>query len=266
MRPRPRCFGSATTLVLASLGVAGPIVAQQHEHVSARLLAEPYADPEATIALATEMLAAASTDASLHLTIAREATALGVVSESKELRIEWLVRAHEAATAAFALDSTNVDANYWLAASLGLRADEEGGRTKISLARQTHARTLRTLELDSLHPGANHVMGRLHAGAKRLGWLNRVIARTLGFGEILDAASWRAAEQYMRISAERDPEQLVNLYELGKLLVERADELDVDPDDGLSILRDVAARRPRHALDSVYVARSRDVLAGFERR
>jgi hypothetical protein len=256
-------------MIVAMSPFPASLVAQDHGSIGAAvpapLLPSPYADSETAVRIASEMLADVPSDVRLHLVIAREATALGIVRESKEERIDWLVRAHESASAAFALDSMNAEVGYWMSASLGLRADEEGGRTKISLARQAYAHTLRTLELDSLHPGANHIMGRLHAGAKRLGWLNRVIARALGFGEIMDAASWEGAELHLRFAAEGDPGQLVHLYELGRLLAERSDELNADAEDGLSILRDVAGRVPRHALDSLYIMRAREVLTRLDR-
>jgi hypothetical protein len=104
----------------------------------------------------------------------------------------------------------------------------------------------------------------LHAGARKLGWLNRMIARTLGFGEILNDATWKGAERHMRIAAERDPDQLVNLYELGRLLAEHSDDFDGDPEEGRAILRDLASRSPRHALDSLFISRSREALEQLE--
>lgn len=58
------------------------------------------------------------------------------------------------------LDS-RAEGHYWLAAALGLASDRAGGRDKISLARDAHHHTLRALDLDPEHPGANHILGRL---------------------------------------------------------------------------------------------------------
>jgi hypothetical protein len=252
-----------TSLVGRIVAVAATTVAAVGQ-ADAQHPPAPYSDPEESLEVATALLADHPDSVALHLVVAREATALGVLGATKEERIAWLVRGQEAASAALALDSASAEVSYWLAATLGLHADEEGGRTKISLARQAYARTQRTLELDSLHAGANHVMGRLHAGARKLGWLNRMIARTLGFGEILNDATWQGAERHMRIAAERDPDQLVNLYELGRLLAEYSDELDGDPEEGRAILRDLASRSPRHALDALFIARSREALERLE--
>jgi hypothetical protein len=257
-------------LAVAALSVVAPVdgAAQTLDVLTvaapAALLPAPYADPEAAVRSLSEMAERAPGDVDLRLALAREATALGLLETAKEDRVAWLVRAEEAARAALAIDSARADTNYWLAASVGLRADEEGGRTKISLAREAYARAMRTLELDSLHPGAHHIVGRLHAGAKRLGWFNRLIARGLGLGAILEEASWESAERHMRTAAERQPDDLVNRYELGKLLLERR----LAPTEGAAILGDLAGLAPRHRLDSLYIDKARRALSelGAERQ
>ena len=109
-----------------------------------------------------------------------------------------------------------------------------------------------------MHPGANHVLGRLHAGSLRLSFVSRLIARALGLGEILGEANWEDAERRMRVAADQDPGQLVHLVELGKLLVamERDEEARV-------LLQRVADRRPRHLLDARYIREARQVLEGM---
>ena len=137
-----------------------------------------------------------------------------------------------------------------------MASDRAGGREKISLARDAHAHTLRALELDPEHPGANHILGRLHAGTLRLSFVSRMIARALGLGEIIDDASWEDAERRMRLATERDPSQLVYRVDLGKLLLRVGKE-----DEGVAILSAVASRRPAHRLDAHYIYEARVVLA-----
>ena len=221
------------------------------------LLPPPYSDPEASLRLVSDMRARDPANIDLHIAAAREATALGVLDETPEQRAAWLLRAEEAARAAVAVDSADAEATYWLAATLGLRADVAGGRSKISLAREAYAHATRALELDSLHPGANHIVGRLHAGARRLSWLNRLIARGLGLGEILGEASWESAERHMRTAVERDPDQLAHLHDLGRLLLQQR----IDEEEGRTILTDLAGREPRHGLDALYIRRAGEALA-----
>ena len=117
-----------------------------------------------------------------------------------------------------------------------------------------------TLQLDDSHTGAHHIVGRLHAGAKRLGWASRMIARGLGLGGVLNEASWESAELHMGYAAQQDPESLVNVYEFGKFLVEQADRHD----EGYALLRDLAGREPRFSVDSVYIERAAAFLADVD--
>lgn len=220
-------------------------------------LPAPYVTPERTYQLVSGMRTLHPRRIDLHLTAAREATAVGVTDPDVERRKAWLVAAEAAARDAIAVDSLSADAQYWLAASLGLRADQEGGRTKITLAREAYDVAKRVLELDDTHAGAHHIVGRLHSGAKGLGWASRMIARGLGLGGILGEASWESAEQHMRYAAEQEPETLVNVYELGTLLVDHVER----PEEGYTLLRALAARTPRHAVDSVYIEKAAAFLA-----
>ena len=265
-RRSPSALAVLSAAVLAAATLAGsaaaaPAVAQSLDLFSVaspeHLLPPSYTDPEGTVRLVSEMRARDPHNIDLHLADARESSALGLLDETPEARASWLVRAEEVARAAVAIDSTHADARYWLAASLGLRADVAGGRDKISLAREAYRHATRTLELDSLHAGANHIVGRLHAGARRLSWLNRLIARTLGLGEILGEASWESAERHMRIAAERAPGELVHLHDLGRLLLQQR----IDVEEGRAILSDLAARTPRHDLDAHYIRRAQESLA-----
>ena len=223
-------------------------------------LPAPYVAPERTYRLLTGMRTLHPDRIDLHLAAAREATAMGVTDPDADRRKAWLRLAEEAARQAVAVDSLSAEAQYWLAASLGLRADIEGGKTKINLAREAYETSKVTLELNDTHTGAHHIVGRLHSGAKRLGWASRMIARGLGLGGILNEASWESAELHMGYAAEQDPETLVNVYEFGKLLIERLDR----PDEGRALLQSLADREPRHSVDSVYIEHAASFLAGWD--
>ncbi len=265
----PRRFWGLVCAIVA-ITLAGPVAGQSADDhpvsrsgIPARVEAPaPYADPARTVELMSQRTSLDPQDVDAYITVAREAAALGLLGETEELRKDWLVRSEDAARKAAELAPNRVDTSYWLAAALGLRADVEGGQTKISLARESHAWAVRTLQIDSLHAGTNHLMGRLHAGARRLSWLNRMIARTLGLGEILAEASWESAERHIRIAAEREPDQLVHIYDLAKLLIDQ----EVAVDEGVALLEGLAHRAPRHALDDLWVKRARaDLLElGFD--
>lgn len=238
------------------VALPGGAMAQEPGRVSDIELPAPYEDPERAVVVLDALALTAPVDADLQLARAREYVALAVLSPEREGTLQLLESSVEAARAAVALDDGRAAAHYWLAVTLGLSADHEDGRARIALAREAHAATQRTLELDPMHGGAAHVLGRLHAGARSLGWLNRVIARGLGLGEILNQASWESAERYLRFAAERDPDVWVHHYELGKLLIRTGSAIE-----GRAVLEDLASRTPRHALDAHYVEAACRALA-----
>ncbi len=222
----------------------------------ASVLPTPYIDPARSARVLTDRVEAEPSNVELRLALARELTALGVLTRSDEEAAAAFERAAASALAAVELAPDEAEPHYWAAAARGLHADREGGRSKISLASEAHEHTLQALEIAPLHGGANHVLGRLHAGAKRLGFASRMIAGLLGLGDILDEASWESAERRMRLAVERDPSLLVHHVELGKLLL-HLDQVE----EGTAILNDVVARTPRHETDAFYMAKAADALA-----
>ena len=241
-------------LLIAAL-LAAPSASAQDADLPA-----PYVDPAAAAPRLLELVAAHPDRMDLRLAAARELTALGILEPTLEERASSLREAVATARAAVALDSASADARYRLAAALGLAADQAGGLSKISFAREAYAETEVTLALDPDHGGAHHILGRLHAGALRLGRLNRLIARGLGLGEILSTASWESAERHLRIALERDPDPLVHTVELAKLLLRRERW-----DEGRALLTEVAGRTARHPLDEHSIAEARTLLAGDAR-
>ncbi|HSG48703.1 MAG TPA: hypothetical protein VLA43_12865 [Longimicrobiales bacterium] len=105
-----------------------------------------------------------------------------------------------------------------LAVVLGLRADREGGRTKVRAASELHDELEVILELDPDHAPARHLLGRLHAGVLRMNRITRWVATNLLGGDALKAATWEEAERNLLFAAQRIPEvgehhlQLANLY------------------------------------------------------
>lgn len=220
-----------------------------------RILPAPYTDPVRSLALLAELRSLHPGSVALHLAAAREATGLGLVATDRDEAMARFRDAVDAARSAAALDPDRADTSYWLAASLGLQADLESGRGKISLAQEAYTLAQRTLELDPHHGGAHHIVGRLHNGAKRLSWVSRLIARGLGLGEILNQASWESAEHHLRLAVAYDPDPLVHHLELAKLLLHREGLTE-----GQAILAELAVRTPRHAVDERVIQEAKILL------
>jgi hypothetical protein len=214
-----------------------------------------YADPFAAVPALDKLRKEHPGCVELDLAAAREGAAAGILDSSRDGKLAWLQGAVSAARAALADDSSRADTHYWLAATLGLVADNAPGRAKIVAAREAWKQAERTLAIDPMNAGAHHIIGRLHAGVERLPWVQKLIARALGLGAVLRTASWKSAEDELRLAARLDPESLVDQVELAKLLRDRGRVAEGD-----SILRDVAARTPRNPLDAYYVNEAGELL------
>jgi hypothetical protein len=74
------------------------------------------------------------------------------------------------------------------------------------------------LDLDPEHAQARHMMGRLHAGVRRMNRVKRWVATNILGGGALKNASWEEAEQNLSFAENKAPEvpdhhlQLARLY------------------------------------------------------
>jgi len=130
-----------------------------------------------------------------------------------------LVEAEGFARAAVVDHEDNVGRRFALAAVLGMRADREGGRTKVKAASALHDELQVVLDLDPAHARARYMMGRLHAGVRRMNGITRWLATNLLGGATLKEASWELAEEHLRFAESTAPEvpdhhlQLARVYE-----------------------------------------------------
>lgn len=94
---------------------------------------------------------------------------------------------------------------YALAVVLGLRADREGGKTKIGVASELRKQLDIVLGLEPEHAGAHHMLGRLNAGVLRMNRVTRWLATSLLGGEELRKATWPEAERHLVFAEARAP-------------------------------------------------------------
>jgi len=186
---------------------------------------------------------------------ATTAAALGDTDEGRTM----LMGARRLATAAVELRPGAVEGHYWLAVSAGLLADVEGGRSKIRFAEEAWGESEQVLALDSLHAGAHHIQGRLHAAVMRLSWLTRTLARHLLGADLLGRASWDEAVRHLRLAAELAPEEAVHHLELGMAY------RDLGREDEARCAFEAALAAPTlRPADEAYKARARRLLALVE--
>jgi hypothetical protein len=115
----------------------------------------------------------------------------------------------------------DVEVQFLLAATLGARADVEGGTEKIRAAKALHAQATRVLALDPAHAGAQYLLGRLHAAVLRLDRVTRFLAIKLLGGAELSGASWEEARRLLEAAVAQDPCVAEYQYELARLYSER---------------------------------------------
>ena len=129
-----------------------------------------------------------------------------------------LAEGERQARAAIVGNEENVGRRFALAAVLGMRADREGGRSKVKAAAALHDELNVVLTLDAEHAQAHYMMGRLHAGVRRMNGVTRWLATNLLGGATLKQASWEQAEFHLTLAEGRAPEvpdhhlQLARVY------------------------------------------------------
>ena len=150
---------------------------------------------------------------------ARAALALGLLHEagSKE-REAWLQRAESLARTAVARDSMDLDGLFILGAAIGLRTPYVSLGTRVELAEQVLECSRRILEVDPAHPGGLHLYGQLNAAGMRLNSVVRFVARRVLGSDVLDDASWAAAERAFRAAIRAEPDNPAHRLELAYVL------------------------------------------------
>jgi hypothetical protein len=141
-----------------------------------------------------------------------------IAAKDKNKTRELLKDAEVEARSAVEGHKGEVGRRFALAVVLGLRADREGGKTKIAIASELKKELDATLVLDPDHGRARHMRGRLNAGVLRMNRVTRWIATSMLGGGELKKATWAGAERDLAFAEVAVPEvgdhhlQLAYLY------------------------------------------------------
>lgn len=128
-----------------------------------------------------------------------------VASDDEDAMKAMLRDAEALARTATVGHEDNIGRRFALAAVLGMRADREGGRTKVHAASALYDELDVVLELDNEHASARYMMGRLHAGVRRMNRVTRWLATNLLGGSTLKQATWGEAERHLVFAEARAP-------------------------------------------------------------
>jgi tetratricopeptide (TPR) repeat protein len=115
-------------------------------------------------------------------------------------------------------------AHFALAKALGRRALSLGARDRVKYAGEVRKEALEALQLDSLNPGALHVMGMWNANIMRLSGVTRFFAKNLLGGKTLGEANWKNAAAYLEKSVALEPDRVVHHLDLGGVYADRGEK------------------------------------------
>jgi tetratricopeptide (TPR) repeat protein len=172
------------------------------------------ADPAASLAACERTFRDGTDDVELRWRATRAAIALGMLTTHMPTRTAHYDTAIAHARRALALSPQSNHARYWLAAAAGRRARADDLRLGIRLANEVRDLVFAILATDSLHAGAHHALGMLHAEALKMPAWARVIASHFFGLDLARHASWKDAERHLRRAIELDPTMVVFVADL----------------------------------------------------
>jgi hypothetical protein len=182
----------------------------------------PQTVPAHTVSVAAAPPRCADAAPTAGSVVARVGEALA--DPSRERAGGVLAALHHELAARVAARPDDPEARYELALAIGARTEVEGGRTKLQLAGALHEELVRVLALDPAHAGAQHLLGRLHAGVMRMNRVTRFLAIKLLGGSALAGASWDEAQRLLEAAATAEPCSPDHHYELARLHQDRGND------------------------------------------
>ncbi|GAC1649124.1 MAG: hypothetical protein NVS4B3_05710 [Gemmatimonadaceae bacterium] len=154
---------------------------------------------------------------------AREAVGVGELEPSSEERVRLYKEGEAYGRRAVAMNPRDPEGHFTLARAIGRTALTLGPRDRVRYATAVYNEATAALALDSLHPGANHVLGVWNAEVMRLSGFTRMIAKNLLGGRVFGEASWPKAVKYMGRAVAAEPTRVVHRLDLGKIYRDSGD-------------------------------------------
>lgn len=95
---------------------------------------------------------------------------------------------------------------------------------RIKYGTAVHDEAHAALRLDSLLPGALHVLGMWNAEIMRLSGFARFAAKNLLGGQVMGEASWPNAQRYLERAVAVDPNRITHRLDLAGVYADRGDK------------------------------------------
>ncbi len=174
-------------------------------------------DYEKADSLYTAVLQKTPENAAVNWKLARLYVSMGeaLPPESPEKRQPYFAKAVEFAKTSTSHDDSIAEGHTWLAASLGVLADNTGAREKIKRANSIKRELDRALELNPEDDVALSILGSFNREIADMGWLEKVFAKT--FLGSLPEGSHEEAEKMLKKAIVVNPRVIRHYHELGLL-------------------------------------------------
>lgn len=208
--------------VLAATLITSSLAAQAVDHVA--LGDKDHAAGNAVSALRhyQAALAADSTSGEALWRASREVVDLGEFDDAKRDSL-YKVGEQYARRAVAALPNSAL-AHFALAKAIGRYALTLGTRDRVKFAGEVRTEALESIRLDSINPGALHVMGMWHANIMRLSGFSRFMAKNLLGGKTFGEANWDDAAKSLERAAALEPDRIVHALDLAAVYRDRGDK------------------------------------------
>jgi tetratricopeptide (TPR) repeat protein len=209
--------------VIVAASVLATVASAQSaaEHVAAGDKAAVALNATAALANYKAAIAADSSNEEAYWKASRTLVDLGEYEPDKDKQKDLYAEAKELATKAVALKPTDPEAHFSVARAVGRVALSVGKKERVRFAKDVRTEAMETLRLDSVHAGANHVMGRWNAEIMRLSGFSRFMAKNFLGGDVFGTASWAEAVRYMERAVALDPVRITHHLDLAEVYRDR---------------------------------------------
>lgn len=116
-------------------------------------------------------------------------------------------------------------AHFALAKAIGRHALTLGTRERVKFAGEVRKEALESMRLDSINPGALHVMGMWHANIMRLSGVSRFLAKNLLGGKTFGEANWNDAAVALEKASALEPDRIIHALDLAAVYRDGGDKV-----------------------------------------
>lgn len=198
------------------------------EHIAAGDKATTALNATEALADYKAAIAADSSAEEAYWKASRELVDLGEYEPDKDKQKEYYAEAEQLAKRAVELKPTDPEGHFSVARAVGRVALSVGKKERVRFAKEVRTEALETLRLDSVHAGANHVMGRWNAEIMRLSGFSRFMAKNFLGGDVFGTASWAEAARYMERAVALDPNRITHHLDLAEVYRDRKKPGDIE--------------------------------------